>query len=102
MHNRHKKFFATVGELIADSVAESESLQTALEGGNCVMTNKTKQELMDEIKELNKQIENLKKYEEYKKAADEAKAIHIAFMDAGFTEEQAFDLIKTAMMACVK
>ena len=70
------------------------------------MSNKTRAELLDlidekdaEIKDLKEEIKNLEKYEKYKEVADEMKAIHMAMVDTGFTEEQAFELMKTLISA---
>lgn len=64
-------------------------------------TKKTKTQLIEELEAaqanvatLKKQVENLDRYKQYEEAADEIKAMHSAFMNSGFTNEQAFDLIK--------
>lgn len=69
-------------------------------------TNKTKTQLIEELEatkahagELKKQIDNLERYKQYEECADEIKAMHTAFMNSGFTNEQAFELIKTTMEA---
>jgi hypothetical protein len=68
-------------------------------------TKKTKAELMEELEaankakdDLEKQLAELEKYKTYRTAGDELKAIHTAFMDAGFSNEQAFTLMQTMMM----
>lgn len=53
----------------------------------------------EHIREMEAKLEDLQKYEKYKDAADEIKAIHTALMDSGFTNEQAFDLLKTTMQS---
>lgn len=58
-------------------------------------TKKTKAELLDEIKELETQVKKLENYKQYEECADELKAVHTAFVNAGFSDEQAFDLLKT-------
>lgn len=70
------------------------------------MSNMTKRELIEEIEiahnhivEMERKLENLQKYEKYKDGADEIKAIHTALMDSGFSNEQAFDLLKTTMQS---
>lgn len=72
---------------------------------NMTTTKKTKTQLMEEleasentVKDLKKQLENLEKYKVYQDAGTEMKAIHTAFMDAGFSDEQAFELIRLSMM----
>lgn len=54
---------------------------------------KTKNELMVEIDELKKELARLKKYEQYAESAEDTKAIYDSFVDAGFTEDQAFTLL---------
>lgn len=54
---------------------------------------KTKNELMAEIEDLKKNLAKLKKYEQYAESAEDAKAIYNSFVDAGFTEDQAFALL---------
>lgn len=68
---------------------------------------KTKAQLMEELdlaKEhaaaLEKQLKNMERYKQYEECADEIKAMHTSFVNAGFTDVQAFDLIKT-MTTCV-
>lgn len=68
---------------------------------------KTKAQLMEELdlaKEhtaaLEKQLKNMEQYKQYEECADEIKAMHTAFINSGFTDAQAFDLIKT-MTKCV-
>lgn len=67
-------------------------------------TKKTKTQLIEELEaakanvtDLKKQIDNLERYKQYEECADEIKAMHTAFMNSGFSDEQAFDLIKTTM-----
>jgi hypothetical protein len=47
--------------------------------------------------ELEKELKNLEKYKQYEDMADEIHATYISFVNAGFSNEQAYDLIKTAM-----
>lgn len=68
-------------------------------------TKKTKAELMEELEaankakaDLEKQLAEMEKYKNYRNCGDELKAIHIAFMDAGFDSTQAFTLLQTMMM----
>lgn len=68
------------------------------------VTKMTKAQLIEEIQhanehvsELEKELKNMEKYKQYEDCADEIKAMHTAFMNSGFTDEQAFELIKTAM-----
>ena len=55
-----------------------------------------------DIKALKEEIAALEKYNKYRDAADEARAIHQAFVDAGFTDDQAFTLINTSLAATIK
>lgn len=72
------------------------------------MAVKTKNELLEEIKQMNEEIEVLKsdidkleKYRKYDEMADEIKAINDSFVRSGFTEGQAFELTKGAVTAAV-
>lgn len=67
-------------------------------------TKKTKAELIEEIKiahehirEMEGRLERMDKYKQYEDMADEMKAIHTALMNSGFTNDQAFELMKTAI-----
>lgn len=50
-----------------------------------------------EIKALKEEIYGLKQYKEWRKECDQMKALHNCMMDSGFTNEQAFELIKIAL-----
>lgn len=65
------------------------------------MANKTKAELMEEVKTKNDEInalkdeiEKLDRYKVYQDSADELGAIHKSYIEAGFSEDQAFELTK--------
>ena len=65
-------------------------------------TKKTKAELMEELEnvkaskeELEKELKNLEKYKHYDDMAGEVHAIYMSFVNAGFSEVQAYDLLKT-------
>lgn len=71
-------------------------------------TKMTKAELIEEIKmahehicEMEDQIKNLERYKQYEDMANELKAMHTAFMNSGFSDEQAYDLLKTMTQATV-
>lgn len=96
------------GENYSDCTACWNQEVIEIKKENKPMTNtkktKTKTQLIEELEaaktnvaDLKKQIDNLEKYKQYEQCADEIKAMHTAFMNSGFTNEQAFDLIKTAM-----
>lgn len=68
------------------------------------MANKTKNELLKDIEELHKVIcekeQDLIKYEQIAACAnmgEEYKLIYDNYINAGFTEEQAFSLLKTTV-----
>lgn len=70
------------------------------------MSVKTKNEPLEEIEQKNEEIEILKadiekleKYRKYDEMADEVKAINDSFVRSGFTEQQAFELTKSALKA---
>lgn len=72
---------------------------------NMATTKKTKAQLMEEletsentVKDLKKQLKDLEQYKVYEDAGTEIKNIHTAFMKAGFSDEQAFELIRLCMM----
>lgn len=52
-----------------------------------------------EIDALKKEIEKLEKYKQYDEATAESKAVMDSFVRSGFTEEQAFDMVKTMFIA---
>lgn len=53
----------------------------------------------EEIELLKKRVETLKKYEKYEDMADEMKAMHDSFLNAGFSDQQAFELL-TRCLSC--
>ena len=57
-------------------------------------TKKTKAELLAEIEELKKQVERAKEKETYDESATSVMLLKTSFIDAGFTEEEAFELVK--------
>lgn len=68
----------------------------------------TKEDLLREIElahahiqEMEKRMRNLDKYNQYKEAGEEIKAMHVAFIDAGFSDDQAFELIKASIQAAM-
>ena len=75
---------------------------------NMATTKKTKAELMEELEkikndkaELEKELKNLENYKQYEECADETKAMHTAFMNSGFSDEQAFELVKMMMQSAL-
>lgn len=65
-------------------------------------TRQTKSELIEEINKLREDLVRLEKYRKYDEGAEELKAIHDSYVRAGFTEEQAFTLLITAMKMQMK
>lgn len=51
------------------------------------------EEKEQELASLRKEIKNLERYKGYEDIANEVKAMHDAFMNSGFSDEQAFDLL---------
>lgn len=71
-------------------------------------TKMTKAELLKEIefahnhiREMECRLERMEYYKQYEDMADELKAMHTAFMNSGFTNEQAYDLLKTMTQAAI-
>jgi predicted DNA-binding protein YlxM (UPF0122 family) len=61
----------------------------------------TKEDMLMEIKkanatihEMENRLKNLERYKQYEDMADELKAVHAAFMNSGFSNEQAYDMLK--------
>ena len=72
------------------------------------MANKTKAELMEEIKVKNEElkglkaeIEKLERYKVYQDSADELGAIRKSYIEAGFSETEAFELTKMVIQMAV-
>lgn len=68
-------------------------------------TKKTKADLEKELEavkeykeELEKELKNLEKYKQYEDVAGEIHALYMSFVTAGFSEEQAYDLLKTMIL----
>lgn len=58
-----------------------------------VAEKRTKEELLDEIKKLKGEVERLEKFKAYDNMAGEFKGMYDSYVNAGFTEDQAFQLI---------
>lgn len=61
---------------------------------NQMAETKTKQELEEEISGLKQQIAQLEKYKKYDEAAEESWVLIQSWIKSGFSEEQAFELLK--------
>ena len=53
------------------------------------------EEKQKEIDDLHKELARLEKYKQYDDTADELKAIHTSFVNAGFSDDQAFELMQS-------
>lgn len=74
------------------------------------MTNakKTKAQLIEELEAANKsktdleqQLKDLEKYKQYQDCADELRALHMSFVNAGFSDEQAFTMMQTMLQNAI-
>lgn len=72
-----------------------------------ITTRKTKTELMEEIEAKNAEIKDLKKemaalerYKQYDEAANELKAMHDSFINAGFSRDEASRLMLKLIDKC--
>ena len=63
----------------------------------CELKRKTKQELIEDIKEMRNDLERLERYEQYETGANEMRALLDSFINAGFTRQEAFDLLKNCL-----
>lgn len=79
-----------------------EEKETMNNDVNTVKTKKTKTELLNEIAELKKELENLDKYCQYENIADELAGMRDAFIAKGFTREEAISFIFNAMNSLTK
>lgn len=71
-------------------------------------TRKTKDELSKELKEayiriaeLNRELNDAKEREKLQESADKVAQMRDAFVNAGFTKEEAFQLVRTAIEAAL-
>ena len=65
-------------------------------------TRKTKKELLEEIAELRKEVERIDQRREFEKSAEFLKMQYDAFVDAGFSDLDAFELLTTMIKAAGK
>lgn len=72
------------------------------------MATKTKAELMEEIKAKNQEIANLKsevekldRYKKYEELTNELAAIRDSFVKSGFSESEAYDMVKSFMQLTI-
>lgn len=84
-------------------ITEDENgVTVTIEKEKNMATKKTKADLEKELEivkaskeELEKELKNLEKYKQYEDMAGEIHAMYVSFVTAGFSEEQAYDLLKT-------
>ena len=62
-------------------------------------TRKTKKELLEEIAELRKEVERIEQRREFEKSAETLKMQYDAFVNAGFSDLDAFELLTTMIKA---
>lgn len=55
-----------------------------------------------DIKSLHAEIDKLEKYKALEEGAEAIKVLHTAFMNSGFSDEQAFALVEKMMDAVIK
>lgn len=72
---------------------------TEKEKENMPITRKTKQELIDEISALNKELEATSRIDKYTAFADEMYSMYQAFVNSGFSDERAYELVKLLIMS---
>lgn len=108
-HDTNFDYRCTIsGARISDSCAYDDDAQcmgfSKKEEKKVATTRKTKDELMTEleaketeIKELKDDLKKLEKYKQYEDTANEMKALHDAFMNSGFSDEQAFALVNNLL-----
>lgn len=60
-------------------------------------TNMTKNELLEQIADLKKEVEKLERYKQYETFAGEVGAMKKALVANGFTDDQAVELVKVAI-----
>ena len=58
-------------------------------------TSKTKSELVAEIEKLKEQLDKKKEEEKYDDIATDMRNMYNSFVNAGFTEDQAWELVRT-------
>lgn len=81
----------TYGKIKEDMDKMVKEMQKEMERKNAIEEIERKEV---EIRELKDRIERLEKYKKYEEVADEVKAVHDAFLNAGFNETAALELVK--------
>lgn len=83
-------------------IPETENLENEKENVKMADTRKTKQELIEEINELEKQVAKYDRYKQYEDTADELKVVLDSFMNAGFTRKESFGIIENLIRGSFK
>lgn len=65
-------------------------------------TRKTKAQLLEEIADLKKELAQMERYKQYEECAGEMAAMRESFEKAGFTREEAFEMVKLMIENAVK
>ena len=93
---------------VIDITADEAGVTAIIEKEKNMATKKTKTELEKELEaikeskaELEKELKNLEKYKKYEDCAEETKAVHTAFVNAGFPNGQAFELTKMMLQSAM-
>lgn len=92
-------------EILFSSETEDKQYEIKNKGEEKIMPttvvnkNRTKAELLEEIKDLKAEVERLDRYKKYEESASEMKAMYDAFVNEGFTSEQAFALVQQMISA---
>ena len=88
-----------------NQVKKEKVKEKEIEKTMAVTDKKTKTELIEELDQfkertaaVEKQLKNMERYKQYEECADDINAVHTAFVNAGFTDTQAFDLIKSVTL----
>lgn len=83
-------------------IPETDNAENKKENTVMSTTKKTKAELVEEIDALKKELEEIKNAEQYQHGANQLKAMHAAYMIAGFTDEQSFELVLAMLREGIK
>lgn len=97
----------SLGEMLEQEESQSSLIKDG--EGIAIPKRATKAELLQVIKEkeadiksLHAEIDKLEKYAALQEGADATKALHTAFMNSGFSDEQAFKLVELMMGSIIK
>ncbi len=98
-----------VSEVITNDNGVKATVVPIAEKEKNVTTKKTKTQMVEEInaakeqiETLNKAITNMEKHKQYEDAASEVYSLYTAYVNAGFHEDQAFELTKIMLRVKLK